>query len=101
MHDKYIKSLPTDSVGYDDFYIFFKQKQFDVCINCSGAASVPESVINPISDFHLNVVNVFKILDAIREYNPECKFLNLSSASVYGKPEKLPINEGLEFENYC
>ena len=76
-----------------DFSEFFKQKQFDVCINCSGAASVPESVINPISDFHLNVVNVFKILDAIREYNPECKFLNLSSASVYGKPEKLPINE--------
>jgi len=30
--DKYIKSLPTDAVGYDDFYNFFKQKELTLII---------------------------------------------------------------------
>jgi dTDP-glucose 4,6-dehydratase/UDP-glucose 4-epimerase len=36
---------------------------------------------------------VFKILDAIRQTQPSCKFINLSSAAVYGNPCRLPINE--------
>lgn len=76
-----------------DFYNLFEFKQFDICINCSGAASVPDSLIQPLRDFTLNSFNVFKILDAIRKYNKECKFLNLSSAAVYGNPCNLPIRE--------
>lgn len=71
----------------------FQANAFDVCINCSGAASVPDSIKNPQRDFMLNTVNVFKQLDAIRKYNAECKYINLSSAAVYGNPESLPINE--------
>jgi dTDP-glucose 4,6-dehydratase/UDP-glucose 4-epimerase len=41
----------------------------------------------------LNVTNVFKQLDAIRKHNPKCKYINLSSAAVYGNPQYLPINE--------
>ena len=35
----------------------------DFCINCSGAASVPESLIHPLRDFTLNVVIVGKVLE--------------------------------------
>lgn len=41
----------------------------------------------------MNVVNVQKILVAIRNYNPNCKFINFSSAAVYGNPQFLPITE--------
>jgi len=41
----------------------------------------------------LNVFNVVKILDAIKRYAPNCKFINLSSAAVYGNPKQLPISE--------
>ena len=41
----------------------------------------------------LNVSNVFKQLDAIRKFQPGCKYINLSSAAVYGNPESLPISE--------
>jgi len=76
-----------------DFKVVFEKKKYDFCLNCSGAASVPDSIIHPLRDFYLNTVNVFRILDAIRLYNPECKFINLSSAAVYGNPTELPIKE--------
>lgn len=76
-----------------DFRTVFEEEHFDVCINCSGAASVPDSIVHPLRDFNLNTVNVFKILDGIRTYQPQCKFINLSSAAVYGNPVVLPIKE--------
>jgi UDP-glucose 4-epimerase len=76
-----------------DFSIPFQKFQFDVCINASGSAHVGFSFENPAKDFELNVVNVQKILVAIRNYNPNCKFINFSSAAVYGNPQFLPITE--------
>lgn len=76
-----------------DYHAIFEKQPFDVCVNCSGAASVPDSIKQPHRDFQLNTVNVFKLLDAIRHYQPECKFINLSSAAVYGNPKHLPVNE--------
>jgi dTDP-glucose 4,6-dehydratase/UDP-glucose 4-epimerase len=76
-----------------DFNSIFFQKEFDVCINASGAANVSDSLRNPGRDFELNVHNVFLILEAIRTHCPTCKFLNLSSAAVYGNPDQLPVRE--------
>ncbi len=76
-----------------DFSSVFEQQEFDLCVNCSGAANVPESIKNPMRDYFLNTVNVFSILEAIRKYQPSCSFINLSSAAVYGNPERLPISE--------
>ncbi|SHG93212.1 NAD-dependent epimerase/dehydratase family protein [Flavobacterium defluvii] len=71
----------------------FQENQFDVCINASGSAHVGFSFEKPSQDFELNVVNVQKILVAIRDYNSNCKFINFSSAAVYGNPQILPITE--------
>lgn len=76
-----------------DYKTVFLQNKFDVCINCSGAASVPDSLKHPHRDYLLNSANVFNILEAIRIHQPTCKFINLSSAAVYGNPEQLPIKE--------
>jgi dTDP-glucose 4,6-dehydratase/UDP-glucose 4-epimerase len=76
-----------------DFHSIFSSVTFDVCINCSGAASVPESIQYPLRDYNLNTGNVFRLLDAIRINQPACKFINLSSAAVYGNPVLLPVAE--------
>lgn len=89
------KYLLVDST-ISDFIEIFKDNNFKICINCSGAASVPNSVQNPHRDFVLNSYNVFKQLDAIRLYSPSCKYVNLSSAAVYGNPSSLPVNEEAE-----
>lgn len=86
------KYFLIDSTNADYEFIFEKVK-FDVCINCSGAASVPASIENPLRDFRLNTANVFTILNAIKDHNASCKFINLSSAAVYGNPTNLPIKE--------
>lgn len=76
-----------------DYKTLFAQQHFDVCINCSGAASVPDSLQHPDRDFQLNVINVARLLEAIRIEQPHCKFIQLSSAAVYGNPQQLPIQE--------
>ena len=81
-----------------DFEELFQQKDFDFCVNCSGSASVQDSLIHPLRDYYLNAVNVFKLLEAIRKYTPTCKFINISSAAVYGNPGKLPIVENAELQ---
>lgn len=72
--------------------IFTKYK-FDICINAAGSGNVAYSVENPLIDFEANALDVIKILDAIRLYNPICKYIHISSAAVYGNPSKLPIKE--------
>ncbi len=76
-----------------DFNLLFQHNEYDICINASGYANVSLSFENPAKDFELNVVNVHKILLAIRRYNPKCRLINFSSAAVYGNPIKLPITE--------
>ncbi|RLD72263.1 MAG: dTDP-glucose 4,6-dehydratase [Bacteroidetes bacterium] len=82
--------VDATNANYQDV---FEKEKFDVCINCSGAANVQDSIANPQRDFQLNTVNVFSLLNAIKTHNPECKFINLSSAAVYGHPERLPVQE--------
>lgn len=75
-----------------DYKHIFQSQQFDLCINCAGSADVSSSFISPISDFKINTVNVINILEAIRNNNPTCKFLTISSAAIYGNPPILPIS---------
>ena len=79
--------------GNPDFHLIFRDFPADFCLNCSGAASVPFSFEQPLVDFNLNVFNVVKLLDAIKLYSPECRFVNFSSAAVYGNPKSIPIKE--------
>lgn len=76
-----------------DYLDIFQKFEFDICINCSGAASVPDSILHPLRDFQLNTVNVYKLLEAIHRFCPTCKYINISSAAVYGNPTSLPIQE--------
>ncbi len=64
-----------------------------LCIHCAGRASVAMSVVDPLGDFHCNAVLTATILDTIRRSDLDCAFLTISSASVYGNPERLPIRE--------
>ena len=66
----------------------------DVIINCTGSANVGFSYSNTNNDFESNVGVVRKTLEILREYNfKHVKFINLSSAAVYGNPNRLPIRE--------
>jgi dTDP-glucose 4,6-dehydratase/UDP-glucose 4-epimerase len=79
--------------NYPDYNFIFNKYSISYCINCSGSANVQFSMKEPYSDFLLNTLNVFNILDTIRKKSPLTKFINFSSAAVYGNPINLPIEE--------
>ncbi|MCF8428662.1 MAG: SDR family oxidoreductase [Bacteroidia bacterium] len=76
-----------------DFTKLFEDQIFDFCINAAGSANVAYSYQHPEKDFELNVSLVINLLSAIKTFCPKCKFINFSSAAVYGNPSELPVRE--------
>ena len=64
-----------------------------VFIHCAGRASVGLSMSDPAADFFGNTVLTFEILNYLRLNSPNCRFIFLGSAAVYGNPESLPVKE--------
>lgn len=61
---------------------------FHVAANASGTISIND----PRFDFETNVVGTFNILEAALIAGTE-RFVYVSSASVYGRPQRFPIDE--------
>ena len=76
-----------------EFEELFASKTFDAAINAAGSGNVPYSMTHPVADFEANCLDTIRLLDAIRRNQPACRYLHLSSAAVYGNPEKLPVRE--------
>lgn len=81
-------NLPDRELG-----AILKEHTPDVCINCAGRSSVAWSFTEPYHDFISNTVLTEEILDTCRLNIPDCRFINISSAAVYGNPESLPVRE--------
>jgi len=71
---------------------FFKEHQFSGVIHFAGLKSVSESVANPDLYFENNVVGSQNVIDCIKEQGIKNVIFS-SSATVYGKPQYLPIDE--------
>lgn len=86
-----VLSTPSDAAGWRD--LVRQNGPFDACFNCAGRAHVGNSITEPLQDFAGNATLVFWLLDSIRQHSPQCRFINISSAAVYGTPDTLPIQE--------
>lgn len=73
--------------------LLFGKQNIDICINAAGSGNVSYSMTHPLIDFEANSLDVIKVLESIRLNAPNCKYLHISSAAVYGSPSKLPIAE--------
>ena len=87
--DDYFQINPMEP----DYAKIFSARKFDFCINASGQANVRQSFDQPKLDYDSNTVTVFRLLDAIRLSSPGCKFLQLSSAAVYGNTTEKILRE--------
>lgn len=75
------------------FSEILKEQEIAYVINAAGKASVRDSFDEPYADFTHNTVLTHVVLDAIHRYSPATRFVLLSSAAVYGNPERLPVLE--------
>lgn len=70
----------------------FEENKIDMVIHFAGFKAVGESVKMPLKYYRNNLDSTFSLLEIMNEYN--CKKLVFSSsATVYGKPDTLPIKE--------
>ena len=84
----YSLNLPDDRLDQ-----LIRQHRPTVCVHCAGRASVDLSISDPVSDFYTGTALTFELLNALRLHGPECRFIFLSSAAVYGNPVSLPVGE--------
>lgn len=80
--------LPNESLR-----MAIQQVKPELCIHCAGNSSVAASLQNPRADFCSSVVLAEQLLAFLGEHVPNCSCIFLSSAAVYGQPERLPITE--------
>ncbi len=70
----------------------FAENKIDAVINFAGFKAVGESVEKPVEYYHNNIGGLIILVEAMRAAG--CKNLVFSSsATVYGKPETVPITE--------
>lgn len=70
-----------------------KSGKFDFCFHLAGMSGVPQSRDNPMAAFMSNAHAVLTLLEGMRNWNPDCNVVLLSSNHVYGHQETLPSTE--------
>lgn len=70
----------------------FETEKIDSVIDFAAYKAVGESVLKPIEYYENNVSTVLKLLKTMKKFNVK-KLVFSSSATVYGDPKKVPIEE--------
>lgn len=61
-------------------------------VHCAARVSVPMSMTDPVGDAETNVLGTLHLLQAASRAGVK-RFVNVSSAAVYGEPAELPLRE--------
>ena len=89
---KKVKLYVEDLCNYDALDKIFDDEGIDVVIHFAGFKAVGESVGKPLVYYRNNLDSTITLLEVMNKH--DCKKLVFSSsATVYGKPAKLPIVE--------
>jgi UDP-glucose 4-epimerase len=65
----------------------------DVIFNLAGQVSHIDSMRDPHTDLEINCRGQLTILEACRLHNPATKVVYAGTRQVYGKPDRLPVDE--------
>ena len=76
----------------DILRVIFNEHKIDAVIHFAGYKAVGESVEKPLMYYRNNIGCTISLLEVMQEYNCK-KIVFSSSATVYGEPERLPIDE--------
>ena len=84
-----------DVADYAAMDTVFKQEQPDAVIHFAGLKAVNESVADPLLYYQLNLLTSMSLCRAMADNNVT-NLVFSSSATVYGKPERLPLDENCD-----
>lgn len=89
---KKIKLYKTDIRDKAGIEKIFTENEIDVVIHFAGLKAVGESVAKPLYYYDNNITGTLVLLDVMKKHSVR-KIIFSSSATVYGIPEKCPIDE--------
>lgn len=89
---KEIKFYEADLLDYDAIDKIFNENSIDSVIHFAGLKAVGESVAKPIDYYHNNLTGTLLLCRAMQKHGVK-RIVFSSSATVYGKPESVPIRE--------
>lgn len=89
---KDFKFYELDVCNKEDLSLVFSENKIDAVIHFAGYKAVGESVSMPLMYYRNNIDSTLSLLEVMNEYGVK-KIVFSSSATVYGSPERLPIDE--------
>jgi UDP-glucose 4-epimerase len=89
---KKIKFYEGDVVCQKTLHKVFTENQIDAVIHFAGLKAVGESVEKPLLYYRNNLISTLNLLNVMEEFGVH-KLIFSSSATVYGTPERLPLDE--------
>ncbi len=81
-----------DMLDRDALFSVFRQNKIDAVIHFAGLKAVGESVSAPLLYYQNNLQSTLNLLDAMIAFSCN-RIVFSSSATVYGRPETVPIRE--------
>ncbi len=89
---KTVKFYETDIRDEVGTAKIFEENKIDAVIHFAGLKAVGESCRIPLKYYDNNIGGTVKLLQVMQKYNVK-KIIFSSSATVYGTPERLPLDE--------
>lgn len=86
-----------DLLDYDAIEEVFRKHDFDSVIHFAGLKAVGESVEIPLKYYHNNITGTLNLCRIMQKYGVK-KMVFSSSATVYGNPERVPIDESFPLQ---
>jgi UDP-glucose 4-epimerase len=72
----------------------FLVRDREVIFNLAGQVSHIDSMHDPVTDLEINCRGQLSLLEACRHHNRDAKIVYAGTRQVYGKPSRLPVDEG-------
>lgn len=89
-----INYVNLDLKNVEETKIFISENNdIDGVIHFAASKAVGESVDNPLKYYINNISSLTNLLNELKDLNKKINFIFSSSATVYGKPINVPINE--------
>ena len=65
----------------------------EVIFNLAGQVSHIDSMQDPATDLDINCRSQLTLLEACRRHNPDAKVVYAGTRQIYGRPDRLPVDE--------
>ncbi len=100
---KALKNYSHHDVDIRDYALLeeiFEKENFDMIIHAAAQPSHDWAAKEPATDFHVNAVGTFNLLELTRNYCPEAVFIFTSTNKVYGDRPNISHETGAPDESF-